>query len=363
MGYRLGVLRLRPPAGARRSSAAGSPPRGGTSSTPRRSRDGAPCTPRRCRTSSSRWLPTACPWTSSILSTSTGRSGFSSATSLISVWYKSGTQIRLLRGEEVDHRRHRGRMIDLKKSGAPVNFVQPGRVDAVVLDRPKGARNRDNAMRLMAFTPPRTKRSSANCSPTACPTRRRTPSCRRRRWRSCRRRPRTSEADPDRRGLVGDERGRDHQAVAGVRRLAEPARAASPAALARRAESAVWRGALPSARCCFSRRLLPVPRGPGPVLSLAPGALGSPFHELVTTPVYRAALWRTLHVSVTVTLACLVLGYPVAYTVATAPRPGRGLLLTLAITPFWISVLGRSFTWLVLLQRNGVVNQLLRRSG
>jgi ABC-type spermidine/putrescine transport system permease subunit I len=68
-------------------------------------------------------------------------------------------------------------------------------------------------------------------------------------------------------------------------------------------------------------------------------------------------------VSLTVTLACLVLGYPVAYTVATAPRPWSGLLLTLAITPFWISILGRSFTWLVLLQRNGVVNQLLQALG
>ena len=98
-------------------------------------------------------------------------------------------------------------------------------------------------------------------------------------------------------------------------------------------------------------------------LSLAPGGAGRPFHEIVTTPVYRAALWRTVSVSATVTLACLVLGYPVAYTIAMAPRAWSGLLLTLAITPFWISILGRSFTWLVLLQRNGVVNQLLHALG
>jgi putative spermidine/putrescine transport system permease protein len=152
--------------------------------------------------------------------------------------------------------------------------------------------------------------------------------------------------------------------VAGVRRLAKPARSASPSAPARRAESAVWRGALP---LCPLLLFLVVfflyPVGQVLSLSLAPGAPGSPFHELATTPVYRAALWRTLHVSATVTLACLVLGYPVAYTVASAPRPWSGLLLTLAITPFWISVLGRSFTWLVLLQRNGVVNQLLQALG
>jgi putative spermidine/putrescine transport system permease protein len=152
--------------------------------------------------------------------------------------------------------------------------------------------------------------------------------------------------------------------VAGVRRLGEAARAASRPAPGRRADSAAWRGALP---LCPLLLFLVVfflyPVGHVLSLSLVPGGQGSPFRELATTPVYRAVLWRTLHVSVTVTLACLALGYPVAYTVATAPRPWSGLLLTLAITPFWISILARSFTWLVLLQRNGVVNQLLQALG
>ncbi len=152
--------------------------------------------------------------------------------------------------------------------------------------------------------------------------------------------------------------------MAGVRRLGEAARAASRPAPGRRADSAAWRGALP---LCPLLLFLVVfflyPVAHVLSLSLVPGGQGSPFRELATTPVYRAVLWRTFHVSVTVTLACLALGYPVAYTVATAPRPWSGLLLALAITPFWISVLGRSFTWLVLLQRNGVVNQILQAVG
>jgi len=133
---------------------------------------------------------------------------------------------------------------------------------------------------------------------------------------------------------------------------------------ARRADSRAWRGALPLCPLLlFLGVFFVYPVAQVLALSLAPGRAGHPFHEIVTTPVYRAALWRTLHVSVTVTLACLVLGYPVAYTVATARPPWSGLLLTLAITPFWISILGRSFTWLVLLQRNGVVNQLLQALG
>jgi ABC-type spermidine/putrescine transport system permease subunit I len=97
--------------------------------------------------------------------------------------------------------------------------------------------------------------------------------------------------------------------------------------------------------------------------SMAPTAptieTGSPWRELVATPLYREALLRTFRLSVTVTLACLVLGYPVAYVLARA-RGWRGqLLLALVVAPFWISVLARSFTWMVLLQRQGVVNRLL----
>jgi ABC-type spermidine/putrescine transport system permease subunit I len=85
--------------------------------------------------------------------------------------------------------------------------------------------------------------------------------------------------------------------------------------------------------------------------------------ELVTVPLYRDVLLRTFRVSLTVTLACLALGYPVAYTLATAPRWLAAPLLVLVVVPFWISLLARSFTWLVLLQRNGVVNQLLQALG
>jgi putative spermidine/putrescine transport system permease protein len=149
--------------------------------------------------------------------------------------------------------------------------------------------------------------------------------------------------------------------VAGVRRLAEPARAPHRAAPGQRGDSAAWRSALPLLPLLvFLGVFFVYPVAQVLSLSLAPGGPDSPFRELVTTPVYQAVLWRTLHVSVTVTVVCLVLAYPVAYTIVTAPRPWSGILLTLAITPFWISILGRSFTWLVLLQRNGVVNQILQ---
>jgi ABC-type spermidine/putrescine transport system permease subunit I len=91
----------------------------------------------------------------------------------------------------------------------------------------------------------------------------------------------------------------------------------------------------------------------------APGSDGEPWRELLGTPLYRDVLLRTLRLSLTVTVACLLLGYPVAYAIARAPRRAARLLLVLVVVPFWISLLARSFTWMVLLQRHGVVNRLL----
>jgi putative spermidine/putrescine transport system permease protein len=93
-------------------------------------------------------------------------------------------------------------------------------------------------------------------------------------------------------------------------------------------------------------------------ISLEGGGLAH-YRELLTTPLFRRVMWETLQISVLVTLLCLVLGYPVAYTLTMAPPRVANLLLILVVTPFWISILARSFTWMILLQRDGVVNQVL----
>ena len=75
--------------------------------------------------------------------------------------------------------------------------------------------------------------------------------------------------------------------------------------------------------------------------------------------IYLPLLGRTLVVSLAVTALCLALGYPVAYLIAQAP-PGRApLLLLLVLVPFWTSLLVRTTSWIVLLQTEGVVNDLL----
>ncbi len=75
--------------------------------------------------------------------------------------------------------------------------------------------------------------------------------------------------------------------------------------------------------------------------------------------IYVRLFWRTLVVSGVITLLCLVLGYPIAHLIARSP-PGRAnLLLVLVLVPFWTSLLVRTTAWIVLLQTQGVLNDLM----
>ena len=78
---------------------------------------------------------------------------------------------------------------------------------------------------------------------------------------------------------------------------------------------------------------------------------------------YLQVLGRTLMISVTVTLLALVMGFPVAYLVANAPRRIGNLLMILVLLPFWTSLLVRSAAWIVLLQDQGLINGALQATG
>jgi putative spermidine/putrescine transport system permease protein len=79
--------------------------------------------------------------------------------------------------------------------------------------------------------------------------------------------------------------------------------------------------------------------------------------------VFRNVLARTLWISSVVTLACLLLGYPVALFIARQPPQRASLLLFLVLLPFWTSLLVRTVAWVVLLQREGILNNLLISTG
>jgi putative spermidine/putrescine transport system permease protein len=75
--------------------------------------------------------------------------------------------------------------------------------------------------------------------------------------------------------------------------------------------------------------------------------------------IYIDVLMRTFKVSLTVTLLCIVLGFPVAYLLATQPPRRANLLMILVLLPFWTSLLVRTAAWIVLLQEHGIVNNAL----
>lgn len=76
-------------------------------------------------------------------------------------------------------------------------------------------------------------------------------------------------------------------------------------------------------------------------------------------PVYREMFINTFQIAFIVTAICLLLGYPVAYLLAILPSPWSGLLMLAVLMPFWTSGLVRTFSWLIILQRNGLINSAL----
>lgn len=79
--------------------------------------------------------------------------------------------------------------------------------------------------------------------------------------------------------------------------------------------------------------------------------------------VYLAAFSRTIWISASITLVCLLLAYPVAWLLANLPTRQSNRLMLFVIVPFWTSLLVRTTAWYVLLQPNGVVNNLLSGLG
>lgn len=79
--------------------------------------------------------------------------------------------------------------------------------------------------------------------------------------------------------------------------------------------------------------------------------------------VFLDILGRTLWIAGLVTAATLVLGFPTAYVISLAPSRIAGFLILLVLLPLWTSLLVRTTAWVVLLQTDGVINQLLLALG
>ncbi|SVB21368.1 uncharacterized protein METZ01_LOCUS174222 [marine metagenome] len=74
---------------------------------------------------------------------------------------------------------------------------------------------------------------------------------------------------------------------------------------------------------------------------------------------YMKTWWKTLKVSIYVTVYCLILGFPVAHLLANLPLRYSNILMIFVLLPFWTSLLVRTTAWIVMLQQNGVINGVL----
>ncbi len=86
-------------------------------------------------------------------------------------------------------------------------------------------------------------------------------------------------------------------------------------------------------------------------------------HEIVAVAedrqIYVTLFKRTFFMAALITVACLILAYPVAHLLATLPLKWSNLLMILVLLPFWTSLLVRTTSWMVLLQQQGVINNTL----
>lgn len=78
------------------------------------------------------------------------------------------------------------------------------------------------------------------------------------------------------------------------------------------------------------------------------------------SPIYLKILLRTFRLSFMATIALLLIGYPMAYKIARAPKRWRSILLFLVILPFWTSDLIRTYAWMLILRDTGLINNVLQ---
>ncbi len=80
------------------------------------------------------------------------------------------------------------------------------------------------------------------------------------------------------------------------------------------------------------------------------------YRRMWEQPSYGRTFWTTFEVSLLTTGICMLLGYPLAYFLSELPKRTANLCMIAVLLPLWTSLLVRTYAWLVLLQRRGLIN-------
>ncbi len=90
-----------------------------------------------------------------------------------------------------------------------------------------------------------------------------------------------------------------------------------------------------------------------------PGFTLGNYVKFLTDPFYLQVIWYTIKIAFSVTMLCLIFGYPVAYYISCMTGKWKMLLLLLIIIPLWTNLIVRIYGWFVILGSQGLLNSIL----
>jgi putative spermidine/putrescine transport system permease protein len=125
------------------------------------------------------------------------------------------------------------------------------------------------------------------------------------------------------------------------------------------AERSAWVMCLPAVALVGIALLVPLGLMFGMSLYGQDEQLSSENYRRLFEPLYLRSAWNTLKLAAVVTLTCALAGYPLCYFMSRLGRRGATLVMLFVLLPLWTSVLVRTYAWLILLQRRGVINDAL----
>ena len=85
--------------------------------------------------------------------------------------------------------------------------------------------------------------------------------------------------------------------------------------------------------------------------------------ELLFNAAYLRIVLRSIALAGVTTILCLLAGFPVAYVIAMQPKSRQGILLLLVTVPFWTNLLIRTYSWIMILRDEGLINHGLEAVG
>lgn len=85
--------------------------------------------------------------------------------------------------------------------------------------------------------------------------------------------------------------------------------------------------------------------------------------RFLSSSVYLTVVIRTIKLSIYVSIACAVLGFPLAYWITLQSRRTSMIALGCVIASFWVSILVRTYSWIVILGNGGIINRWLQNAG